>query len=293
MIDFFIIGTPKSGTTAVYEFLKEHPDIYLPSMKEPHFFADDLGGYKAHKEKNDFYSLYAGQEKKIKGDASIFHAYSETAIKKIKKSHPNTKLIYMIRNPCEAVPSFHSQLLFTQDETVNDLSKAWNLIAQRKNNKNIPKTCRAPKILRYDKIYEYATQYKKILSEFDKESVLVIIYDDFKKDPDKEMRKIYQHIGVKYSAPNVRVINPNTVNKYDFLARLLRHPPVWLRSIKRKILGKGPTKIYYKLLEINTIEKKRAKLQESVKNEIKECYKDEIREIQELLCIDLSEWDLK
>ncbi|NJR45511.1 MAG: sulfotransferase [Hyellaceae cyanobacterium CSU_1_1] len=39
---FFIVGNPKSGTTALYNFLKEHPSIFMPKCKEPHYFAKDL-----------------------------------------------------------------------------------------------------------------------------------------------------------------------------------------------------------------------------------------------------------
>ena len=40
--NFFIVGAPKSGTTSLFHYLDQHPDIYIPSIKEPRFIADDI-----------------------------------------------------------------------------------------------------------------------------------------------------------------------------------------------------------------------------------------------------------
>ena len=43
--NFFIVGAPKCGTTALYEYLRPHPNVFMPEIKEPHYFAKDLGTY--------------------------------------------------------------------------------------------------------------------------------------------------------------------------------------------------------------------------------------------------------
>jgi hypothetical protein len=57
--NFFIVGAPKCGTTALYEYLRPHPNIFMPKVKEPHFFAKDLGTYPFIKTLEDYTRLFA------------------------------------------------------------------------------------------------------------------------------------------------------------------------------------------------------------------------------------------
>jgi hypothetical protein len=57
--DFFIVGAPKCGTTALYRYLRLDPNIYMPAKKEPHFFAKDLGSYPAIKTMEQYSALFA------------------------------------------------------------------------------------------------------------------------------------------------------------------------------------------------------------------------------------------
>src|SRR5271166_3936636 len=85
--DFFIVGQPKSGTTALYEILRCHPQIYMPDLKEPVFLASDLraglrrGTVRARPQTlEDYLSLFApaGLEQRA-GEASALYLWSRTA----------------------------------------------------------------------------------------------------------------------------------------------------------------------------------------------------------------------
>jgi hypothetical protein len=60
--NFFIVGAPKCGTTALYEYLRGHPSIFMPKYKEPHFFAQDLGTYPLIKTADAYAALFAEAE---------------------------------------------------------------------------------------------------------------------------------------------------------------------------------------------------------------------------------------
>ena len=110
--NLFIVGAPKCGTTFLYHYLKQHPEIYFPDFKEPHFFGSDLirknGAYDLSL--NNYKSLF-NSDKKIIGEASTFYIFSKNAAKEIYDFNPDAKIIIMLRNLVDLAYSLHSQLL--------------------------------------------------------------------------------------------------------------------------------------------------------------------------------------
>ena len=130
--NFFVVGGPKCGTTAMVEYLRTHPDVFISEPKEPNFFADDMPEMKFVDNYKDYLNLFnKATTEKIVGDASIFYMFSEDAIKNIYQLYPDAKLLIMIRNPIEMVPSFHQQILFTLDEDNINLLDALELEPER------------------------------------------------------------------------------------------------------------------------------------------------------------------
>ena len=80
--NFFIIGAPKSGTTALYQYLSSHPNIYMCTPKEPHYFSNELNGVAFVKTLDEYQNLFKGKNKnhKIIGEASVWYLYSENAL---------------------------------------------------------------------------------------------------------------------------------------------------------------------------------------------------------------------
>ena len=69
--NFFIVGAPKCGTTAFNDYLKSHPDIFIPDVKELHFFGSDLEQKNTRISAEEYYGLFKqGAEKSIRGEAS-------------------------------------------------------------------------------------------------------------------------------------------------------------------------------------------------------------------------------
>ena len=97
--DFAIIGATKCGTTSLFSYLTEHPQVLVPHKKEINFFNHnfELGvpWYLAH------FPAIADSSEFITGEASPFYIYSEIVINRIKKLFPDLKLIAMLRNPVE------------------------------------------------------------------------------------------------------------------------------------------------------------------------------------------------
>ena len=131
--DFFIAGMPRSGTTSMYTYLKQHPDIFLSIYKEPNYFCKDLSqsDYNVRDEAL-YHSLFvhAAGKKRI-GEGSVWYLTSTTAASEIKKFSPSAKIIVMLRNPVEMIYSLHSLYLRTGNEDTVDFEQALALQPDR------------------------------------------------------------------------------------------------------------------------------------------------------------------
>ena len=140
--DFFIIGAPKCGTTTLYSWLKDHPDIFMPESKEPHYFAQNLSDrYCRIRNESDYLSLFleANNHQKC-GEASVLYSFFPDSIKRILDFNPRAQIIMMIRHPVAMVQSYHAQLLVNLEEDIEDFEKSWDLQKDRQEGKNIPKS---------------------------------------------------------------------------------------------------------------------------------------------------------
>ena len=122
--NFIIVGTIKSGTTSIWKFLKNHPDVFMPNVKETRFFSDMKifrGGHREEQNKrvskeNDYLELFRTSKKKICGDISNdYFFYNKKSIKNIKKIYKkyNTnlpKIIIILRDPSDQIFSLYNQL---------------------------------------------------------------------------------------------------------------------------------------------------------------------------------------
>lgn len=197
MPTFFIVGAPKCGTTALATYLNERSDVFMCQPKEPHYFATDLQRYRAVVSEESYLQLFAeASNMQLCGEASVFYLYSENALKLLQEFKPSAKLIVMLRNPVELVHSFHSQLLFSGDEDIEDFKEAWLSSQLRKRGERIPKYCRAQELLYYDDVAKLGGQMKRLFDIFPRDQVHIIFYDDFATDTRNEYLKVLKYLGL-------------------------------------------------------------------------------------------------
>jgi hypothetical protein len=229
-VDFFIVGAPKSGTTALYSYLSTHPDIFLPTHKEPNYFAEDypnIGGRL--KTFIEYEKLFSSHTKKIAGDGSVCYLASKTAPKAIKEYNPYAKIIIMLRNPVELFLSEHSQLLYSFYEDIEDPYQAWQMQSTRKNGHNIPDSCREPETLQYKKICKHGKNLKKYIDIFPSDSILTLFFDDFVISPQSVYRKTLQFLELNDDGrKDFPKVNEAKLHKRSRLAKWLISPPgIW------------------------------------------------------------------
>jgi hypothetical protein len=207
--DFFIVGHPKSGTTALYEMLRRHPEIFMPKAKEPRFFASDLpSSFQRHSDVpplryEDYLDLFAdaGADQRV-GEASTSYIWSHTAAARIAEAQPRARIIAILREPASFVRSMHLQLLQIRLEREPSLRKALALEAARREGRELPdRMARWPQVLLYTDRVRYVEQLSRYHALFPPEQVLVLIYDDFRSDNAAVVRRVLQFLEVDDSVP--------------------------------------------------------------------------------------------
>jgi len=206
--DFFIVGHAKSGTTALYQMLRRHPQIYMPDVKEPWFFADELHVRTPPRPEgtpqtlDDFMALFdaAGPEQRI-GEATALYLWSRTAASRIAAVRPDVRIIAILREPASFLQSLHLQFMQTYVEVESDLRKALALEHDRRQGRHVPRYTYWPQALLYSEHVRYVEQLSRYHAVFPPEQVLVIIYDDFRRDSEATTRRVLRFLDVDDTHP--------------------------------------------------------------------------------------------
>lgn len=209
--DFFIVGHAKSGTTALYEMLREHPQIFLPASKEPWFFASELHERTPPRPEGtprtleEYRSWFAGAEPdQSVGEASALYLWSRTAAAAIAAVQPEAKIVALFREPASFLRSLHLQLIETYVETERDFGRALALEEDRRRGRSIPRHTYWPSVLLYSEHVSYAEQLRRYHDAFGPERVLVLVYEDFREDNEGTVRRVQRFLGVDDTVPVVR-----------------------------------------------------------------------------------------
>jgi hypothetical protein len=199
--DFFIVGHSKSGTTALYEMLRAHPQIFMPELKEPVYFARELPRqahrYRAPETLEQYLALFApAQPGQLLGEASASYLWSHTAAAEIAKLRPDAKIIAILREPASFLRSLHMQNLRSHYEDEKDLRRALELEPARREGRSLPRRSLWPQALNYSERVRYVEQLRRYHEVFPREQVLVLIYDDFRADNEATVRRVLQFLRV-------------------------------------------------------------------------------------------------
>lgn len=294
--NFFIVGAPKCGTTALSEYLRSHPNIFMSDPKEPHYFAEDFPKHRLAQTIDEYLELFkdANQNHEAVGEASVWYLHSDVALKNIHQFNPQAKIIAMLRNPSQMLPSYHSQALYNCDESESDFERAWNLQRERAQGMNIPRLCKEPKTLQYGRIARFGEQIEKLLTIFPRQQIQIIWYEDFAADTRKAYESALNFLEVPTEGKVIfERINSNKYHRFSILGKLSEKPPksiVKLVMKTKQIIGLEKLGILDLIRAINKQEKKRHPLSSQIYSEIITEYKEDIDKLSKILGKDLSNW---
>jgi hypothetical protein len=298
--NLFIVGHPRTGTSSLHDYLKQHPDIFMSPIKEPNYFAKDF-----HEESDRFHQkalyfpfrtgkrylrLYKNwTNEKIAGEASATSLYSKISAKEMYRLNENSKVIMSFREPVDFLFSYHSTAIFSLGEDVKDFRQALSIEPERKKGHYLSKRVIIPSWLFYSQFIDYSQQLKRFSSLFDKDQIKVLIFNDFKMDTRRIYREILSFLDVDPNfVPDFAVVNPYKKSvKWPRLKHLLFDSP-YFRKIQHLIFRDT---VYARLVQFYKkmilIEEPKQTLDPQLKKELMLTFKIEVEKLSDVLQRDL------
>ena len=290
--DFFIVGAPKCGTTALYRCLEAHPEIFVPARKEIHHFGTDLSSPTYVRDAEQYLSLFAeARDEKRVGEASVWYLFSKRAAMEIKNFCPGASIIIMLRNPVDMIYSLHSQHLYNGSEDIQDFAAALRAEVDRKQGRRLPPDVPAVERLFYREVAKYSDQVDRYLQTFGTENVNVIIYADFQKDTARICRETFAFLKVDGGVePRIGVVNPNKRLRSKAVQSILNQPPPVLGKIARPLTTSLRHRLFATAQDWNTNYAPRSPLPNELRQKLQKEFAPEIERLGTLLDRDLTNW---
>lgn len=215
--NFFVVGAPKCGTTALIEYLRPHPGVFIPATKEPGYFlvGTDLGGLRpTERTRPDYERIFrnVGPEQSAVGEGTVWYLYARGALERIREANPEARIVVLVRRYDEYLHSLHNQLVFNQLEDVRDFPEAWELQGERRMGRSLPAFCPAPSVLQYGEVGRIGEQLKRALSVFPESQVHTVVFDDLIRDPSGVYLQVLSFLGLEDDGrKDFPVVNANRV----------------------------------------------------------------------------------
>jgi hypothetical protein len=280
-VNLFVVGSMKSGSTTLHDYLDEHPDIFMSPEKEPGFFVKELWGEKSH---TIYEELFLGaKEEKYRGESSTHYTKLPTyqgVAEKIYRYNPDAKILYIVRHPIKRIIShyFHNRRDLLYHGETRPIARA----------------------IREDPVYisysNYALQVEPYIHLFGRNNVYIVVFEKLVTAPQDEMTKIFSWLEIDASV-NLNLnkkSNPGPVNYKSVrglgLLNKLRYSsmwdkispavPGWAKNIGNSLAEKSEKRV----LPIETERK--------IFFELRSEMSQNIRKLEKITNLDFSEWVL-
>ncbi len=193
--NLFIVGAQKAGTTSLYKYLSQHPDVYMSPIKEPHFFSQvrqEKLSYDSRviTKESQYYALFenAGNYS-IVGEASPSYLWDTNAPYKIKKANPKAKIIILLREPIDRA---YSHYLMDVRRDIQRNSCFFDALAEDYAWKN--KGWGVSHL--YVELGLYSEQIERYFNTFDSNQILILQFDELKTDSKNVLKKVFSFLNI-------------------------------------------------------------------------------------------------
>jgi hypothetical protein len=273
--NFLVIGVTKAGTTSIHHYLRQHPDIYLPSVKEPRFLGfdpehpDSLAKFPI-RSLTEYERLFAGAEReRAIGEASPQYFHNERALANIHSLLDDPRMIISFRNPVER--AYSGYLMGLREGT-------WKTSFASFVKENPNRMARG----------RYAPHLRRYLNVFPRKQFLFIKFEDFRQNPANAMKDMFSFLNVDASyRPDVSVIkNKGGVPRLGVIGPMLKAQS--LRKVFRMCIP-ASARAPFKRIEALTVTQA-APMEMSLRVELQEYYAKDMEELKELTGLETSSW---
>lgn len=270
--NFLIIGAPKAGTTSLYDYMREHPEIFMPDLKETRFFAYDGRGDRMRypvQSLDEYAALFAlATTQKAIGEATPHYLIYPHVAKRIHEVLPEAKLIASLRNPVDRSYSVYQMNLRNQG-----INTGVRYAEAMKSDHNLRET--------------YAEKLERYFALFPRERLRIILLDDLETRPGETMRELFKFLEVNpgFKPDLSRISNPGGEPRFKLLHDLLAHDQ--FRKIGRQLL---PARAIERLKDLRSSNLKKRPMTEFDRRAALDFFREDILKTQDLIGRDLSPW---
>ena len=289
--NFLIVGAAKCGTTSLFEYLRRHPDVYMPGCKELSYFAGkdetDVGTF------DDYLKFFSNAKNKSRvGEASGAYLYSSSAPLKIASAlGKSTKIIILLRNPIEMA---HSLWAHNRKISVEHLAFEEALAAEatRMNDQYFASQI---KIWLYQFAYvdraKYAKQVERYLDTFSRKNVKIYIFEKFFDNLIESLQDVYEflEIDTAFKLPKYNRYNVAGDVRSKYVRSLYTEEKIWTEPLRwflpvllrRTIIGWAH--------RLNSKPRQRSPISPELRNRLKAEFAQSISDLEKLLDLQLVE----
>jgi hypothetical protein len=294
----FVVGAAKSGTTSLYDYLRQHPDIFMSPVKEPCFFAYaenppamvGPGDEEANRESGVVYTLeeyralFSGATtESIVGEASPVYLYDEEAPRLLHAQCPDATLVAILRNPIERAYSHYLHLRQAGREPLEDFEAALDAENDRKE-------AGWDWSWHYRRMGLYGEQLARYLKYFDREQLHVYRFEELTGDPVQFARTVYRALGVDASfTPDTSIRRRATgAPVLQWLHQFIGNPDHVLRRWSRLAL---PETVRDRILTaVRNANLQKPPMSDAARARLADVYRDDVHRLEDLLDRSFSDW---
>lgn len=295
--NFLLIGAAKSGTTALHDYLKQHPSIYMSPQKELRYFSNVLPppeglskdylhpGVETLEEYQQFFE--AVRDEKIIGESSPMYLYVAGSAERIKVTlADNVKILAILRNPIDRAFSAYTHAIREWKEPCTSFEEALGKEQERID-------AGWGMLWHYTRAGLYYEQLERYYNLFRSDQIKVVLYDDLVSNVDVLLYDLFMFLDIDpnfspntSSRPNISGF-PKNKNYHEFLKRIfIMDNPV--KRVGRRII---PTSISKKIMSnLRQINLEKRPMSDVLRNQLHHFFKEDIKQLEILIDRDLSEW---
>ena len=298
MPNTFVIGAAKSGTTSLYDCLRQHPDVFMSPVKEPCYFAyaenppemAGPGDEEANRESGAVYTLDEYQAlfarattEFIVGEASPVYLYDEDAPHRLHEQCPDASLIAVLRNPIVRAHSHYLQLVQSGREPLEDFEAVLDAEDERV-------AAGWEWSWHYRRMGFYGEQLARYLEVYDREQLHVYRFEELTADPVGFAQTVYRALGVDPSfEPDTGIRRRATgVPTLDWLHQFINNPDHVLRRWSRRVLPEAARDRI--LMAVRNANLKKPPLPDAARARLADAYRDDVHQLETLLDRSFSDW---
>lgn len=286
----FIVGAAKAGTTSLYFYLIDHPDVYFPrEMKEINFLSDANISVRTESE---YLQLFAGSEKfPVRIDISTSYLYeAQTAARVRAFAGEDAKIVAVLRNPIDAAHSLWKQMRHYESEPLS-FEDAIAAEQARMIDDNVRAQLKGwPANFFYTTRFTYTPQIERYLELFPRENVAIYIFEEFFGDLRASWKELCSFLAIDptYEPAGLgKVYNPSGHGvRFHYLYRALYEDLRWKRLFTWAIPVGWKTRLRILLDDMNKTKDATAAgdgLHPATRRRLQEHFSSDVRALEKLL----------